>query len=195
MLTPIGHLNYFGWTITTLCLTIEVRFQKMYGFSIAIFIDSLIITEDCKCVQTHARPPLVPLRITEALLKMNCHSFAIWLTGKSKVVYASALTNTYFLQNDTAELFSNLTLSHFDSTYILFRSISNSHNSVMSREFFSYFVFFLIFHAVKPMQPMFFFAAKCHYFCKSNLWTNPRARILYHYHYLCIQVMILHVGI
>ncbi len=39
------------------CLTIEVRFQKMYGFSIVISIDSLIIRKDCKRVQTTCWTP------------------------------------------------------------------------------------------------------------------------------------------
>ncbi len=63
----IGRLNYFCWIIRVSelqwhCLMIEVRFQKMYGFSIVISIDSLIIQKACKCVQTTCwTPPLVPL--------------------------------------------------------------------------------------------------------------------------------------
>ena len=42
------------------CLRIKVRFQKMYGFSIVISIDSLIIKKECKCVQTPCWTPWYP---------------------------------------------------------------------------------------------------------------------------------------
>ncbi len=46
------------------CPTIEVRFQKMYGLSIVISIDSLIIIKIANVSKHHAGPPLVPLKIS-----------------------------------------------------------------------------------------------------------------------------------
>ncbi len=137
VLTSIGRLNYFllnhhdpmGLEYDGLlrvselqwqCLRIKGRFQKMYGFSIVISIDSLIIKKNANVSKHHAGPPWYPIYIPKDVKSVP------WIEVDKN--WRFILVRTFDQHSKTLRVPPRVHGAHLHQAYILFHytnSITN----------------------------------------------------------------------